>query len=168
MRAIRFHPGETKVLQFLIPFQLMDVVAVVITCRNQRHTAFEAAATSFKEETITEIKDGSEVTQTKLRIGYTMSQAESLRFEENAIYKLQLNVFGPNGSRATSKEYDVVTLAQHVPESSIEELPLSEISHNVVDYTKLDNLPSINMETLIQNRNLPEHVITDSDIDNLL
>lgn len=186
MYKFSFHPGETIVLNFTIPFDIIDVAAVVISFRGKDRVAFEALATAFTEENEYEtdsegndiLNDQGEkiVKEYRTRVGYTLTQAESLQFDEYSCYKLQLNVYGPNGSRITSKEIDVKTEAQHLIDAGYGAAAVAYgngygfISQNssVVSYKDLADKPQINSVELDGNRVLPEHRITQEQIDNIL
>lgn len=191
MARLTFHPGDTVLLQFRLPFSIQDVKAVVISFRGNDRVAFEALATAFSSEDEYEMdeegnyvldEDGEQiVSQYRTRVGYTLTQAESLMFDENSSYLLQLNVFGPNSSRIASKEVVVKTMAQHLigvgygsnaidynesanNKSSSEES--EDGSH--ISYNDLLDRPKINSVTLEGNRLLPESRITDDEIDELI
>lgn len=161
MRRYSFHPGDTVVFDLAIPFEIEDVEAVQVTFRNQYAVAFEVTITSFKVE-IVESEDG-EIIAKKTRLGFTLNQAESLQFSENGIYKMQLNVYGPNGSRAASKEYDIYTLAQHAPVVRGVTTTVSNL-----DYNTLQNKPQVNDVDLVGNRVLPEDAITSQRIEDII
>ena len=171
MYHLKFHPGETLVLNFNVPFSIKDVKAAKISFRGRDSLAFEATAIGFKS---LDSVDEHGKTIYKTRIGYTMTQAESLQFEEKADYSLQLNVYGPNGSRITSKEMNVRTLSQQLPEPgytvehNIETKGSGKPSKGVTDYNELENKPQINEITLQGNRTLPEKPITVNEIDRIL
>ena len=112
---LRFHPGETFVVNFVIPFEKYDVKAVLLSFRNQDRIVYEAMSTS-----IVPAKDSEgNVIPGKVRVGYLFSQAESLMFEENMDYTMQLNVYGFNSSRITSKEMYAQTLSQQIWDAGI-------------------------------------------------
>ena len=170
MKRFSFHPGETVVLNFIIPFNILDVKAVILSFRNNDRVAFEAVATSFRAE-----EDENSGTS-KTRVGFTMTQAESLQFEENNIYYMQLNVFGPNSSRMTSKEIKVTTGAQQIKEPGFgggAYYPYKdnygeaseESESNILSYNDLVDRPKINSVTLEGNRILPEETISIQQID---
>lgn len=164
-----FHPGETLVLNFVIPFSLYDVKAVVISFRNQNSVAFEAMATSFKQEGDDEFKT---------RVGFTLTQAESLQFEENSTYTMQLNVFGPNSSRIVSDEMKVTTGSQQLVEPGFGGDGTHVYHENyghasetyegeIISYNDLADRPKINDVTLEGNRVLPEDSITIEQIEEI-
>ena len=171
--VLRFQPGETIVLNFLIPFDPMDVKAVVVSFRDDNQVVFEAVANGFAQTTITD-EEGHQVS--RLRVGYTLTQGESLMFRENAVYDLQLNVYSPNGSRAASKEYRVETGPQHIKEVGYgAETPYARPYGVFVDngelrlnYEDLGNLPQINEVTLIGNRNVPENPLTQEQLNSIV
>lgn len=165
MHVFRFHPGDTVVINFFIPFLASDVAAVVMSIRDKNHIVFEATATSFGDE-----GNG------KTRVGYTFTQAESLLFDEFSEYWLQLNVFSYNSSRVASKEIKVETWAQHIYETSYGsdpelayaweyEVDRKDETYRATSYTQLLDKPQINRVTLEGNRNLAENRITNEQID---
>lgn len=156
MMTLRFHPGETIVVNFLIPFSKYDVDAVVLSFRDKDHVVLECLTTSFVEE------------GEKLRIGYSLTQAETLQFKEYSEYKMQLNVYSPNSSRITSNEMDVKTESQHLTTAGYgtDSIKYNSSYNTDMDYNKLANRPSINSKTLKGNRNLAEGIISNSQIDN--
>jgi len=168
-KRFSFHPGETVVLNFVIPFSLYDVKAVAISFRNKGRVAFEALATSF-------VQEGDD--EYKTRVGFTMTQAESLQFEENEIYMMQLNVFGPNSSRIASDEIKVTTGAQQLIEPGFGGDGVYTYHDNygqasetyegdVISYNDLADRPKINSVTLEGNRILPEESISIEQIEEI-
>lgn len=155
MKLLRFHPGETVVLNFLIPFSKYDVDAVALSFRDKDHVVLECLTTSFVEE------------GEKLRLGYSLTQAETLQFKEFTNYMMQLNVYGPNSSRITSKEMWVKTDSQQLTTAGYgtDSIKYNSSYNTDMDYNKLANRPSINDKTLKGNRNLAEGVISNSQID---
>lgn len=171
LQRLKFHPGETLVLNFTLPFSVYDIKAVSISFRGRDSLAFESTAIGFKSMDYEE--NGKTVFKT--RVGFTMNQAESLQFEEYAKYKMQLNVYGPNGSRIASKEIDVETLGQQIPDPgySIENSfygagMTKETGNGATDYNKLKNKPQVNEVDLVGNRQLPENPITENEISRIL
>ena len=169
---LKFHPGETVVLNFNVPFSVLDIKAVRISFRGRNSIAFEATAIGFKS---LDYVDGQGNTVYKTRVGYTMTQSESLQFEENTDYKMQVNVYGPNGSRITSKEIDVRTLEQHLQEPGftadstiIDGGRWIRPDSSDIDYNKLINKPKVNEIELRGNRVLPEEPIKNGEINNIL
>lgn len=165
LQRLKFHPGETLVLNFTLPFDILDVKAVNISFRGRDSLAFEATAVGFKS--MNYVEDGKTIHRT--RIGYTMNQTETLQFEENAKYKMQLNVYGPNGSRITSKEINVETLEQQLMEPGFSTQSFfygngSTTGKGTMDYNKLINKPQVNEVELKGNRTLPEQPITQTEI----
>lgn len=134
-----------------IPFAKEDLEAVEVSFRNNNAVVFEVEITSFQAK------------GDKTRIGFTMTQEESLLFNENDIYRMQLNVYGANGSRSASKEYDVCTLSQQIPEPR-----RSQVTTSSMDYNALANKPQINSVELAGNRALPETAITSQQIEDII
>ena len=156
-------------LNFVIPFSTYDIQAVSLSFRNGNSLVFEAMANGFKDESYVDEETGKKRYRT--RIGYTINQEESLTFNENSNYKLQLNVFGPNGSRIASREIPVVTLEQQIstPNFVNENSYLAkQVQPNgmtsAASYNLLLDRPSINGVVLTGDRTLPEFPITDYEI----
>lgn len=168
MVKMTFHPGETLVLNFRVPFSIYDVDAVVLSFRGKKGVVFETIATSFKEEE-----------EYITRVGYTLTQSETLQFEEFTDYKMQLNVYGPNSSRIATKEIDVRTESQHMIEPGVSNIisPVDIINSSsgsssstiteIVSYNDLIDKPLINNKILAGNRNLPDTAISNELIDQI-
>ena len=175
VQRISFHPGETVVLNFMLPFSIYDVKAVVMSFRNRDRVAFEAIATSFKSEDTTDPETGRVIYKT--RVGFSITQAESLQFDENYKYMMQLNVFGPNSSRIASNEIPVYTGAQQIWEpgfgggafynynDNYGKPSEEESDENAISYNDLVDRPKINSVTLEGNRILPEESLSVEQID---
>lgn len=172
MHVLRFHPGETLVLNFVLPFSPYDVQAVALSFRNGNRVAFETLANTCVPE-----PQGTSVDEaTKCRVGYTITQAESLQFDEFEIYQAQLNVYGPNGSRIASDEIRVETGAQQLIDPSYMSVSVAQATQsgavvdatNQLSYNDLINKPKINDVILSGNRTLPEQRIPNEFIDQLL
>ena len=133
-----FHPGETLVHEFIIPF-ICDVVEKVLVTYKQNDrlilikeiTSFvpyipdeeeehdpieEAPITNnaidqlFYDE-IVEPLPGETKDRTKIVCG--LSEEESLMFDDFDRVKVQINVYCYNGSRATSDEFPLSSGSQH-------------------------------------------------------
>ena len=105
-----FHPGETVAFNWVIPFDSNDLEYVVVSFRDRNRVAFEKVIRNFVRED-----------QDKTRVGLLLTQEESLLFDENSCYSMELNVYGLQTSRATSNCIKVRTLCQHIPEVGINE-----------------------------------------------
>ena len=161
MSVIRFHPGETLVLNFVIPFSIYDVKAVAVSFRDANSVVFESLVDGIVKED-----------EYKTRVGFTMTQAESLQFKEKYKYTMQLNVFGPNSSRIASKEILVETKSQQLPLpgysgiTTFNSVPVTNKKGDgtITSYNDLVDKPLINSEVLVGNRILPETRITEEQI----
>lgn len=151
MRRCTFHPEDTVVFDLVIPFAKDDVDEVKVSFRDRNAVVFEVSITSFQAK------------GDKTRLGFTFTQEESLQFNENDFYKMQLNVYSGNGSRSASKEYDVITLSQQIPEPR-----RSDATEGVIDYNDLTNKPRINNVELVNNRALPEIAITSERLEEII
>ena len=103
-----FNPGETIVHSFIIPFPYSDISKVIATYRNMDNGVFYV-----KEITSVTIEPYSD-NKTIARIYF--SQDESLLFQQNSCFKIQINVITETGSRFASKEISGQTGPQHLPE----------------------------------------------------
>ena len=101
-----FHPGETVTHTFTIPFLFSEVSKVIITYKQNDHIILTKAITS-------DFADSSESTSSVI---VTLTQEESLLFEENKDFRIQLNVFTKSGARVTSDEIKGENGAQHYKE----------------------------------------------------
>ena len=165
MPAYTFHPGETLVLNFVIPFGEYDVQAVALTFRDviNKNVVFETLATGKKY-----------VDEDHVRVGFTLTQEESLLFREYAEYTMQLNVYGgpKSGSRETSKEILVKTLSQHLITPDFSSIAAPDITpkeststvSDGANYESLSHLPTVNGYILVGNVSL-YHVASDAEID---
>lgn len=172
MAKLEFHPGETLVLNAVLPFSTYDVKAAVLSFRDDDGVVFEATATGFVSEDSTDEETGETIYKT--RAGYTMNQSETTLFKEKANYKLQINVYGHNGSRIASREIDVKTLEQQLPTPDyFENQPVytsgstSEQVNVITSYKDLTNKPTINGVVFEGDWVLPNTSITHNDIDNI-
>lgn len=90
-----FFPGETITHRFVIPFSKADIDYVVISYKQNEQIMLEKTITS---DLI--LKD----TETTCVIEYDLSQTESLSFDDDLPFSMQLNVYSLNGTRHTSYE----------------------------------------------------------------
>lgn len=89
-----FFPGETISHKFVVPFNHNEIAKMVITYKQNDHILIEKTITSgFKEEELY-------VTS----VEYQFNQGESLIFEDNSDFTMQINVYTVSGSRHTSHE----------------------------------------------------------------
>lgn len=105
-----FHPGETVSHIFTIPFVKTEVSKVIVTYKQNDHIIIVKTITS---ETI------EAVTAATCKVTVAFNQEESLLFEEDKPFKMQLNVVGATleGSfRAASKEISSNNGVQHYKE----------------------------------------------------
>lgn len=104
-----FIPGETVGFEFFIPFACEEISEVLVTFRQNNKVILTVPITSEdKFERVSEVET---------RIVVTLSQKESLLFENNSEFKIQLNIFTKRGgSRAASTEMTAKTGKQHYKE----------------------------------------------------
>lgn len=101
-----FHPGETVSHTFIIPFIADELSKVVVTYKQNDHVIITKQITS-----------GFEPYQTvKTQVVVPFTQSESLLFEDNKFYSIQLNVITVSGARATSNEIKGQSGVQHYKE----------------------------------------------------
>ena len=99
-----FNPGETVCHQFIIPFMASELSKVIISYKQDGDIVFEKTITSGFEPSDTG----------KTVVSVTLSQRESLMFQENTDFTIQLNVLvGLDGSRVTSAEIKGHNGVQH-------------------------------------------------------
>ena len=98
-----FHPGETVSHTFTIPFSSSEVAKIIVTYKQNDHIILTKTITS-------NITDSSESTSLAV---VTLTQEESLLFEEGKDFKIQLNVLTNSGNRITSNEIKGENGAQH-------------------------------------------------------
>lgn len=101
-----FHPGETVSHTFTIPFQASEVAKVIVTYKQNDRIVLAKTITSG----ITDSTDSASI------VSLTLTQQESLLFEEKKGFTIQLNVFTNNGRRVTSNEIRGENGAQHYKE----------------------------------------------------
>ena len=90
-----FFPGETITHRFIIPFSKADVDYVVISYKQNEQVMLEKTITSDQITKETELS---------CRIEYELKQIESLLFDDNMPFTMQLNVYSTSGTRHTSYE----------------------------------------------------------------
>ena len=105
-----FNPGETIVHVFIIPFVANRISKVIVTYRNKDHNVF-----CVKEITSSNINSDPEDNRKSL-VTAEFSQQESLLFEEQSCYKIQLNVITNTHDRFASTEITGRTGPQHIQE----------------------------------------------------
>ena len=89
-----FFPGETITHNFVIPFAKNEVSKVVVTYKQNDQIVLEKTITSgFVDE-------GTSLCS----FDYTFSQPESLAFQDNSNFSIQLNVYSVAGTRHASYE----------------------------------------------------------------
>ena len=89
-----FFPGETISHTFIVPFNNNEISKVVITYKQNDRIIFEKTLTSgfIREE------------QYITKIEYQFNQGESLLFDDNSDFTIQVNVYTVSGSRHASHE----------------------------------------------------------------
>ena len=95
-----FYPGETVEHTFIVPFNVNDVEDAIVSYKQGNRIILE------KDATINAIFDDTDP-QNPIITDFTellvvISEEESLLFEDNAPYTMQVNVFNL-GNRATSE-----------------------------------------------------------------
>lgn len=97
-----FIPGETIVHEFIIPFIASDLSKVILTYKQNDRIILTKTISSFED-----------VGAGKTKVTFAFSQKESLLFDNDANYKIQLNVYTDSGTRASSVELESFTGIQH-------------------------------------------------------
>lgn len=90
-----FCPGETVVHQFNIPFAVNDISKVIVTYKQRDHIVKIIPVDSGFTQGESEYETAFSV---------TLSQNDTLLFEERCPYKAQLNVLTVSGTRSASDE----------------------------------------------------------------
>ena len=89
-----FFPGETITHNFIIPFAKNEIAKVIITYKQNDQIILEKTVTSgFTDEP-----------NQKTSFDYVFSQPESLVFQDNSDFTIQLNVYMISGTRHASYE----------------------------------------------------------------
>ena len=97
-----FIPGETVAHEFIIPFISSEVQKVIVTYKQNDRLILIKTITS-----------GFEDLDTKTKFVVTLSQNESLMFDNKSDAWIQLNVLCQNGTRAACNEFRASTGKQH-------------------------------------------------------
>lgn len=95
-----FYPGETIVQSFIVPFYQEDVEKAIVSYKQNDHIVLEKEATSTQIYDDTDPNNPIPVEYTELVI--VISQEESLLFENDMSYEIQINIFNM-GNRQTSE-----------------------------------------------------------------
>ena len=101
-----FFPGETITHNFVIPFMKNDIAKVIVTYKQNDHIILEKTITSGFEE----------IDNEKVSFDIAFSQSESLSFQDDSDYTVQLNVLAKSGSRHASHELHGFNGAQYLRE----------------------------------------------------
>lgn len=89
-----FFPGETITHKFFVPFNHNEIVKAIVTYKQNDQIILEKTITSgFQSEE-----------EDKSSFEYSLSQPESLCFQDNSRFTIQLNVYAAGGSRHASYE----------------------------------------------------------------
>ena len=99
-----FIPGETISHQFFIPFVRSDVGKILVTYRQFDDVILVKTVYPGQIETL----------EGKSQFTVTLSQEESLLFDNEADYYIQLNVIFTSGARCASSEMRGTNGVQHV------------------------------------------------------
>ena len=97
-----FIPGETVTHEFLIPFVRTELAKVIVTYKQNNRIVLTKTISSFEE-----------TAHTESRVVVSFSQQETLLFDCNSDYTIQLNVFTANGARGACTEFKGSTGVQH-------------------------------------------------------
>ena len=101
-----FFPGETITHTFYIPFAINEIDNVVVSYKQNEAIILEKKITSGFEADSTQV--------TKFEIVF--SQTDSLLFDDNRPFTIQLNVYTTGGTRHTSHEMDSSNGVQYLRE----------------------------------------------------
>lgn len=114
-----FHPGETVVHSFIIPFVTSTISQIIVSYRQNDHIILERIITSAMLNLNLQggggaLQNFEDPAMTKFKIELT--QEESLLFNDNEKFYIQLNVYTEAGSRHASCEIDSTSGIQHIRE----------------------------------------------------
>ena len=90
------YPGETATIEFEVPFASSHLSKAIITFSQNEFTVLKVETTN-----ITPLSTVAPVTSL---VTYTLSQSESLRLENYATCKVQINLMSTEGSRLVGSE----------------------------------------------------------------
>lgn len=93
-----FIPGETIIHNFVIPFKVINLTKIIVTYEQNDHIVLERTVTSFSMY----VDPEGHVDPAKSQFRVTLSQEESLLFEDNKHFSIQLNVYADGNSRHAS------------------------------------------------------------------
>ena len=87
-----FYPGETDYHTFTLPFPASDIGSVLVTYKQKGKVIIEKNTEGTPEAVEDEM----------CRVSLSLSQAETLKFNNEDDIAIQLNVYGAEGGRVTS------------------------------------------------------------------
>lgn len=88
-----FFPGETIIHTFVIPFAETEIVKIIVSYKQNN-------AIILEKEITTVTPDGPGLSKASIQF----TQTESLMFQDDAVFTIQLNVIASDGTRHTSHE----------------------------------------------------------------
>ena len=94
-----FYPGETVEQTFIVPFYQSDIEKAIVSYKQNDHIVLEKEATSTQIYNDTNPNNPVPVEYSELIV--VIGQDESLLFENNMFYEIQINIFSA-GNRLTS------------------------------------------------------------------
>lgn len=106
-----FFPGETVNHTFIVPFDITEIGRAIISYKQNGHIIVEKEATSSSVD-----NENSETSSCNLIVSLT--EKESLLFEDNSEYSIQINIFSPVNGRITSKPIYDCTGEQYLRQPS--------------------------------------------------
>lgn len=89
-------PGETAVHYFTMPFELSDVSEIIVTYKQRGYIVLEKVITASSQDVTFSVDDNKTV------FYFRLTQEESLLFEDEEDYSVQLNVKMQNTNRVAS------------------------------------------------------------------
>ena len=89
-----FFPGETITHNFVIPFSVNEVQEVTLSYKQNESIMFEKTITSGFVALSTQAT----------RVTHVFTQAETLLFQDNTDFTIQINVYTKGGTRHASHE----------------------------------------------------------------
>ena len=102
-----FIPGETISHKFVVPFQSGSVTKIIVTYRQDNHVILEKIVYPGQVESLPAGNGQFTV---------LLSQEESLLFDDDKLFYVQINAILTNNTRCTSAEIKGTNLKQHIRE----------------------------------------------------
>ena len=89
-------PGETALHSFAVPFNLESISKIIVTYKQNDHIVFEKTITSASTDVIFSEENNT------TSFSFRLTQQQSLLFEDDNDYSIQINVLSNSNVRAVS------------------------------------------------------------------